>query len=185
MCVKMTKNNITELLNSSNGKYINQEIYDSLLKIAKYSLRNSPSNSTMRTSDVVNEAVLKVYNKNQLHFDSRGCFYSLMSQIMRNLVIDYARKKQARKNGGEYNQITLSYLESDSSNNNHSLEKMLEIESAIFKLSQKDKQLEELIVMRFYGGVSVTVLADYYDTSESTIKRKLRFAQTFLKTQIS
>ena len=55
----MSAENFTEQLNDSNGKFINQEIYDSLVKIAKYSLRHSSKQNTLRTSDVVNEALTR------------------------------------------------------------------------------------------------------------------------------
>lgn len=180
----MSTENLTEQLNNSNGKFINQKIYDSLVNIAKYSLRNSPQHNTLRTSDVVSEALIKIYNRNENKFKSRGHFYSLMSHIMRNLVVDYARKKQACKNGGDLLQVTLSELDAQKRQNEYSHIKMLEIESAICSLGEKDNRLEEMVVMRFYGGLNIDVLAEHFKVSASTIKRQLRFAQAFLKARI-
>ncbi len=177
--------NITEIINNKRGDFVNQEIYHELEKLARFSLYKLPANGTLNTKDVVHESILKVYKLKKHHFQSRGHFYSLVSSIMRNLIVDYVRKKHAKSSSGSKVHVTLSNVEQFEQETDTETAKLLSIESAIKKLGAVEKTLEEIVVMHFYGGVSLRDIAKYLDTSESTIKRKLLFAKTTLKVFMS
>lgn len=173
--------NITEILNDKYNHFINDDVYLQLEKLARHCLNKIPKGGTLLTGDVINEAVIKVYKQKKKKFKSRGHFYSLMSTIMRNLIIDHGRKKMSKINGGDKFRVTLSQVDLDGHGTIENLTQLLSIENAIKELGAIDKVLEEMIVMHYYGGVSVNVISEYFDMSVSTVKRRLKFAKANLK----
>lgn len=162
------------------------ELYQELQGIARHALKFGQKNATLDTNVVVHEAVLKVYQKQSLHFQSRGHFYALMSQIMRNTVIDYARKRQSQKQGGGLQQIGITQLDHQADETpNMDIEQLLNMDIAMDQLAKMDEELEKMVMMRFYGGLDIKELALSFGCSESTVKRKLRTARAYLKTQLS
>ena len=87
----MTKETLTKIINTKLLKEVPIELYKELKDLARHALRSGRKNATLDTNAVVHEAIIKIYEKQSLHFQSRGHFYALMSQIMRHTVIDYAR----------------------------------------------------------------------------------------------
>ena len=181
----MAGENLTQIINNQMLMEIPPELYNELKSLARHALKSGRQNATLDTHAVVHEAVLKVYEKQSLHFSSRGHFYALMSQIMRHSVIDYARKRQSQKHGGDLQQVNLTQLEENSEAEVVGLEQVLVMDHAMQKLAELDADLEQMVMMRFYGGLDIKELAVCFDCSESTIKRNLRTAHAFLKTQMT
>ena len=161
------------------------ELYQELKNLARHALKSGRQNATLDTNAVVHEAVLKIYNKQKLHFESRGHFYALMSQIMRHTVIDYARKRQAQKQGGGMQQVGITQLDESAGDGMMGLDQVLNMDHAMGQLAELDEELEKLVMMRFYGGLDIKELAASFQCSESTVKRNLRTAQAFLKTKMA
>ena len=161
------------------------ELYQELKNLARHALKSGRQNATLDTHAVVHEAILKIYEKQSLHFQSRGHFYALMSQIMRHTVIDYARKKNALKHGGDLQQVNVTQIDAEADSESMGLGQVLAMDSAMQQLALMDEQLEKLVVMRFYGGLDIKELAASFECSESTIKRDLRTARAYLKTQMT
>ena len=178
------KNNLTQILNSSNNKQIIPEVYDELVKLARSALNKNKRHATLDTSAVVHESVIKFYNKKSHTFKSRGHFYALMSKIMRDLIIDYARHKNAQIRGGDLDKVTLTGISMSDDKQDFELNHLLDMDKAMIKLANFDSELEQLLVMKFYGGLTITELAECFETSESTIKRELRTARAFVKSQL-
>ncbi|MGJ8663876.1 MAG: ECF-type sigma factor, partial [Marinicella sp.] len=160
------------------------ELYKELQDLARFALRSGRRNATLDTNAVVHEAVIKIYNKQKLHFESRGHFYALMSQIMRHTVIDYARNSQSQKKGGDLQQVNITQLDDADGEEMMGLDQILVIDHAMKKLAELDAELEQLVMMRFYGGLDIKELAHAFNCSESSVKRNLRTARAFLKSQM-
>ncbi|MCB1584206.1 MAG: sigma-70 family RNA polymerase sigma factor [Xanthomonadales bacterium] len=181
----MAQKNLTQIINNKMLLEVPPEFYQELKGLARHALTSGRKNATLDTSAVVHEAVLKIYQKQSLHFKSRGHFYALMSQIMRHTVIDYVRKRQAQKQGGDWQQMSITQAHNDVAEEQMSLEQLLNMEQAMEKLAQVGAESEQMLMMRFYGGLGLEELAEIFDCSESTIKRNLRMARAFLKAQMS
>lgn len=182
----MTKETLTKIINTKLLQEVPIELYKELKDLARHALRSGRKNATLDTHAVVHEAIIKIYEKQSLHFQSRGHFFALMSQIMRHTVIDYARKKNAAKHGGGLQQVGITQIDaSGTDTENMGLSQILAMDAAMEKLAKMDPELEKLVVMRFYGGLNLKELADSFEVSESSIKRSLRTARAFLKTQMT
>lgn len=182
----MGKETLTKIINTKLLQEVPIELYKELKGLARHALRSGRKNATLDTNAVVHEAIIKIYEKQSLHFQSRGHFYALMSQIMRHTVIDYARKKSAEKNGGGLQQVGVTQIDINSDGEDHmGLSQVLAMDAAMEQLAQMDPELEKMVVMRFYGGLNLKELSHSFECSESTVKRNLRTARAFLKTQIT
>ena len=181
----MQQENLTKIINNKMLLEVPPELYQELKNLARHALKSGRQNATLDTHAVVHEAILKIYEKQSLHFQSRGHFYALMSQIMRHTVIDYARKKNALKHGGDLQQVNVTQIDAEADSESMGLGQVLAMDSAMQQLALMDEQLEKLVVMRFYGGLDIKELAASFECSESTIKRDLRTARAYLKTQMT
>ncbi len=182
---QMAGENLTQIINNQMLMEIPPELYNELKSLARHALKSGRQNATLDTHAVVHEAVLKVYEKQSLHFSSRGHFYALMSQIMRHTVIDYARKKNAVKHGGDLQQVNVTQLDAAADSESMEVGQLLAMDSAMQQLAMMDEQLEKLVMMRFYGGLGIKELAHSFECSESSVKRNLRTARAYLKTQMA
>jgi RNA polymerase sigma factor (TIGR02999 family) len=181
----LEQENLTKIINNKMLLEVPPELYQELKNLARHALKSGRQNATLDTHAVVHEAILKIYEKQSLHFQSRGHFYALMSQIMRHTVIDYARKKNALKHGGELLQVNVTQIDAEADTESMGLGQVLAMDSAMQQLALMDEHLEKLVVMRFYGGLDIKELAASFECSDSTIKRDLRTARAYLKTQMT
>ncbi|MFK8013079.1 MAG: ECF-type sigma factor [Marinicellaceae bacterium] len=175
---------LTQIINNSGMENIVPEVYDELVKLARSALNKNKRHATLDTSAVVNESVIKFYNKKSHTFASRGHFYALMSKIMRDLIIDYARHKNAQIRGGHLQKVTMTGISMSDNKQEYELSHILDMDKAMKKLAEFDKELEQMLAMKFYGGLTISDLAECFNTSESTIKRELRTARAFVKSQL-
>lgn len=186
MGIGLSKETLTTIINSQLLREVPLEVYQELKDLARHALRSARKNATLDTHAVVHEAIIKIYEKQSLSFESRGHFYALMSQIMRHTVIDYARKKNAQKHGGGLQQVGVTQIDSSATDTEDmGLSQVLAMDAAMEKLAKMDPKMAKMVVMRFYGGLNVKELAVSFEVSESSVKRSLRAARAFLKTQMS
>jgi RNA polymerase sigma factor (TIGR02999 family) len=178
------KNNLTDILNSNDKHKITPIVYDDLVRLARSVLKKNIRYDTLDTCAVVHESIIKYYNKSSHEFASRSHFFALMSKIMRDIIIDYARKKNAKIRGGDFVRVTMTGLSMSDDKQEFALSHLLDMDNAIQKLDEFDSQLAQLLMMKFYGGLKITELAECFDTSESTIKRELRTARAFVKSEM-
>ena len=81
--------------------------------------------------------------------------------------------------------MTLSQVDSSENSLNTSLTRVFDLDRSLQKLGEQDDIMKKIMVMRFYGGVEIKDVAESFGMSESTVKRKLRFAKAYMKTQLS
>lgn len=178
---------ITQLLHSiSSG---NQEafndllpiVYDELKKIASHQLNNEYLANTMSKTDLVHELYIKLVDQSQVSFNDRTHFYAIAARSMRQLLVDYARKKKAAKRGG--NQHDLS-LDMDLINIQKHAEQILDVNEHLTKLAQFDERLAKIVELRFFAGLSIENTAELMEISISTANRDWMKARAWLYQQI-
>ncbi len=176
---------LTEILNSQDKNKVLPEVYDELIILAKSALRKNIRHNTLNTSAVVHESIIKFYKIKSHSFESRGHFFALMSKMMRELIIDYARSKNAKIHGGNLKKVTLNALNVSDDKQDFEINHLLDMDYAMQKLAEFDDVLAQLLMMKFYGGLTIPELADCFETSQSSIKRELRTARAFVKAHLS
>lgn len=155
-------------------------LYSDLLGLAKRHLRGP--RRTLNTGSVVHEAYLKLVKQTQGAWQDRQHFLAVASQAMRQVVIDYSRRRTAEKRGGGAIHSTLD--EGRISLNDHA-EEILEIDELLGSLASVDQRLVRVVECRFFAGLTEEETAEALEVSVSTVQRDWRHAKGWLKTAMS
>lgn len=152
-------------------------LYDELRLLARRQLRGLDRNATLSTNALVHEAYVKLVDSSRVAVKDRGHFYSLACRVMRQIVVDHARQKGARKRGGDAPKLDLVEEDGAIAASAHEL---VEVEEALKKLEALDPRMGKLVELRFFGGLSVEETAEILETSSRTVKRDWQRARAFL-----
>jgi RNA polymerase sigma factor (TIGR02999 family) len=150
--------------------------YSELMGIARSQLGRGNLIS-LDAPSIVHEAYLRLANRGVLKLAERGKFYAYASRVMRAVVIDYLRQRQAQKRGGGEAPVTLTTGIPGLSFEGESIE---HLHSALAALSQIDDRSHRIVEMRYFAGLSEQEIADVLQISLPTVKRDWRKARAFL-----
>jgi RNA polymerase sigma factor (TIGR02999 family) len=152
-------------------------LYSELHAIAERQLRAGGSELTLGTTTLLHETYLNIAEREGVRFASRGHFLGYAARAMRGLTIDYVRRRQAKKRGGEFH-ITSSGTERAS--DDQSAEPLERLSAALDRLAESAPDLARLVDLHFFCGFSFTELAELQGASERTIRRHWRNARLLL-----
>ncbi|MBL8236839.1 MAG: sigma-70 family RNA polymerase sigma factor [Bryobacterales bacterium] len=156
-------------------------VYPELKRMTASYLRTERRDHTLQPIALVHEAYLRLAGPSQLDLSSRAHFFGLASQIMRQVLVDLARRKKSAKRSLPGARITFNL-------SMHALnageEWIIRIADAIDALSQLDPRQAKLIEMRFFGGLTAEESAEALDTPVQTVRRQLRVAQAWLHREL-
>jgi len=168
-------------LNADWESGLSPEVYHELRVIAHAQLQSQRADATLNTTALVNEAYLKLGNRQHLWQD-RKHFYATMARVMRHVTVDLSRKSSAQKRP-QRNRLDLKQLELGQIEFSE-LADLIAIDEALTELGRLDPHLEDIMELRFFTGMSVTEAAELLDCSEATIKRNTRVARAFLASKL-
>lgn len=159
-------------------------VYEELRRIARRCLSARSSHHTLQPTALVHEAYLRLANRDSLTVRDRAHFYAMAAQMMRQILIDYARKKQAAKRGGLA--ITLALDEaSDHAPFAEADLDLLALDDAMKELALLDVRQCKIVELRFFGGLSIEETAEVVDISQATAKREWATARVWLHRTIT
>ncbi|MEX0846071.1 MAG: ECF-type sigma factor [Balneolaceae bacterium] len=153
-------------------------IYDKLKNIANMHMNRQYSNHTLSRTELVHETYLKMIEQDNIQVNDRNHFLAIASKCMRQILIDYARKKHAEKRGGKNHDST--YVEGIYSTYEQKARELIDIDEALKKLAQLNERLSTVVEMRFFGEMSLEQTAEALDVSVSTVKRDWMKARGWL-----
>lgn len=153
-------------------------VYDELRKVASRYLRKERSDHTLQPTALVNEAYLKLVDISNVDWQDRAHFFAVASQVMRRILVDYARAKATDKRGGENQKLALDEAISLSSERENP--DLLALDEALNQLAEFDEQQARIVELRFFGGLSVEETAVVTGVSPATIKREWAMAKAWL-----
>lgn len=157
-------------------------VYDEMQRMAHHRLLGERSGHTLSTSALVHEAYLKLVDFNRINWQNRRHFYGIASQIMRNILVDYAVKRQAQKRGGNQQRVTLGEADAMTEMNIHDL---LSVHDALKRLEQIDERQVRVVECRFFGGLTIEETAKALDISTPTVSRDWKMARAWLNRELS
>jgi RNA polymerase sigma factor (TIGR02999 family) len=137
---------------------------------------------TLQATALVNEAYLKLKGQRGAQWHNRAQFFAVAAQMMRHILVDYARRNSRAKRGGGAQQVTLDdamIVSADKS------DELLAVDDALQKLEQIDKRRSQVAVMRFFAGLSVEEIAEALSISVETVTRDWRTARAWLRNELS
>ena len=155
-------------------------VYDELRRVAHHYLRNERPDHTLQSTALVHEAYLRLEKQGAAPFQNRAHFLAICAQLMRQILVEYARNRNAAKRDGGY-RLTLD--------DNLALKMpsvdMVALDDALNELAKLDQQQCRIVEMRFFGGLSIEETADALNLSPTTVKRHWATARLWLHHQMS
>jgi len=153
-------------------------VYDELRRVAHQYLRKERSDHTLQSTALVHEAYLRLEKQGAAKFENRAHFLAICAQLMRQILVEYARgRATAKRDGGD--RVTLDGLAFKS----RSVD-MVALDDALTELAKLDQQQSRIVELRFFGGLSVEEISEVLKLSPRTVKRHWASARAWLYHQI-
>ena len=146
-----------------------------------YMSRERPGH-TLQTTALLDDAYLELADKTHPQWQNRAHFFAVAAQLMRRIMVDHARQRQAVKRGGGAIRVTLD--ESLVSTETRA-EELLALDEALEKLAAWDKRKAEVVEMRYFGGLTMEEIAEVLKIHVNTVMRDWRTARAWLLTALS
>ncbi|HYV04533.1 MAG TPA: ECF-type sigma factor, partial [Blastocatellia bacterium] len=131
---------------------------------------------------LVNEVYLRLVDQRTASFGNRAHFFGMAAKLMRNILVDHARKRRAAKRGGE--PIRLSISSADRIGRKPDLD-LVALDDALKRLAALNPQHSETVEMRFFGGLTIEETAEAMGVSHATVERDWSFARAWLRREMS
>jgi RNA polymerase sigma factor (TIGR02999 family) len=155
-------------------------MYDRMRQLAHQRLRSEPDGS-LNTTALVHEAYLKLVDSPRVNLRDRGHFLGLASRVMRHLLVDHARVRNAAKRGLGATPVPLedaAWLADDR------VETIAELDQALQRLEAIDQRRTRILEQRYFGGLTLEETAEALGISLATVKRELRSARAWLALEL-
>ena len=181
-------NSITALLQqlSEGNRNVEAElipqIYGELRQLAARYMRHERRNHTLQPTALVHEAYERLIQQPQIPWQNRAHFFATASQLMRHILVDHARKRQAAKRGGIQQQVTLD--EAILPVTDHSVD-VLALHEALERLARFDARQSRIVELHFFGGLTFEEIAEVLNMSERTVKGDWSMARAWLKGELA
>lgn len=183
-----TPPNITQLLvawkqgDQAALEQLTPLVYRELHRLAHGYLAGERHGHVLQTTALVNEAFVRLVDWKEIEWQNRAHFFGVSANLMRHILVQFAREQQAQKRGAGAVQVSLSDAVAVSTRHNPDLVKLDDALSALEKLDPRQARTVEL---RFFGGLSLEETAEVLRVSLSTVRRDWRIAQAWLHQQLS
>ncbi len=152
-------------------------VHQELQRLAHRYMRGERCGHTLQTTALVNEAYLRLVDSSRVQWQNRAHFFAVSAQLMRRILVDYARSRGSVKRGGRALQVTLDPALAISPEQTPSL---AAVDEALSRLTVVDERKGRVVELRFFGGLSVEETAEVLKVSPDTVKRDWRLAKTWL-----
>lgn len=156
-------------------------VYQELHRLAEQAMRGEREGHTLQPTDLVSEAYLRLVAAD-VEWEDREHFYAVAARIMRRILVDHARAKQAAKRGGGRIAVT---LEDGAMGDSPGTPDLLALDQALDRLAEHDERKARAIELHYFAGLSYAETARALGMSEVTVHRDLRMAKAWLYQQLS
>ena len=157
-------------------------VYDDLHRLARSKLAGMAPGQTLQTTALVHEAWMRVSKPQRESWDSRAHFFGAASRAMRNILVDQARRQAARARDTDepLDSEAVPVIETSEAPSAD----MLALDDSLGKLEALDPRKAQVVMLRFFAGLSMGAVADVLEVSIATVERDWRFARAWLQDQI-
>ena len=156
-------------------------VYSELKRLARSRLRSERPNHTLQSTALVHEAYLRLLKSNQNQFANRDHLLAVAALLMRQILVDHARQRNAAKRDGGY-MITLNDLNVGAKSEDVNV---VALDDALQELARLDPQQSRVVELRYFGGLSIEETACALEVSPATVKREWASARIWLHRAIS
>jgi RNA polymerase sigma factor (TIGR02999 family) len=157
-------------------------VYKELRRLAHFQLRKERPDHTLQSAALVNEAYLRLVGAAPPLWEGRTHFFAIASQLMRQILVDYARRRRAGKRGGSVCMLSLD----------DAIEKargkevdVVALDDALQRLAEIDPRQSRIVEMRFFGGLTLEEISAALEIAPATVQRDWTAARAWLHREIS
>jgi RNA polymerase sigma factor (TIGR02999 family) len=180
--------NITQILlelsdgNAAAADALLPAVYDELKKLASAYMRKERADHTLQPTALVHEAYLKLIDQTRVTWQNRAHFFGVAANLMRRILVDYARSHNAQKRGYDFQMLAI----------NEEIDKASEVSAEVLRLDEAlrdfakfDPEKARLVELRYFGGLTFEEAAEVMGVSLITVKRHWRVARAYLQEHLT
>ncbi len=185
--MKSSGSQVTQLLKAwSEGEptaldKVMSAVYQELHRMARRYMAQERPGHTLQPTALVHEAYVRLIDAEQVAFEGRAQFFALCAQVMRRILVDWARSRQAQKRGGDVTPLELDEALAVGEDRGRDL---VALDDALKVLSEQDQRKGQVVELRFFGGLSVEETAEVLQISPETVMRDWKFAKSWLRREL-
>lgn len=159
-------------------------VYDELRRLAQWQM-GKDAGQTLQPTALVHEAYLRLVDQAKSDWRGRTHFIAFASKVMRNLLIDQARRRASAKRGGDWQKVTLIDHLSPSENRDLGTDQLLTLNAALDRLAEEDERAAKIVELRYFGGLKVDEVAEALGVSKRTVEGHWTHARAWLARELS
>ena len=156
-------------------------VYNELHSMARRYMSNENPGHTLQTTALVNEAYLRLVSASEANWQNRTHFFAVSAQVMRRILVDWARARHAAKRGNDVPALELDEALAVPLKTGTDL---VAVDDALEALALLDARKSQIVELRFFGGLSVKETAEVLKVSEETVHRDWRLAKSWLRREL-
>jgi len=183
-----TRQEVTQLLGDWSGgdqgalEKLIPMVQPELHRLAHHYMSRERAGHTLQTTAVLNEAYLRLVDNTKPVWQGRTHFIAVAAQIMRHIMVDYARKYQSLKRGGGSLKVT---LDEGALVTEERAQELIELDEALERLAVQDARKSQIVELRYFGGLTVEETAEFLKLSRRTVEREWTAAKAWLYRELS
>jgi RNA polymerase sigma factor (TIGR02999 family) len=159
-----------------------ERVYAELKRMASAHLRRDQGLASLSTTELVHEAFLKLGSNDESHWEGRAHFFGAASRAMRQVLVDFARRRRAAKRAGIATRVS---LRDDDAFLDIQLDEIIAIDDALDRLDAVDQRLRQIVELRFFGGFGEREVAELLGVTTRTVERNWIKARLLLLRELS
>jgi RNA polymerase sigma factor (TIGR02999 family) len=152
-------------------------VYDELRRLAVRRLRHERPDHTLQATALVHEAYLKLAEQQNMKWQNRSQFFAIASQVMRRILVDYARTQQRIRRGGKQQKLALDEVVLVSPDRTG---EVLAVNESLSRLEKLDPRQGRIVELRYFGGLTIEEISDVVGVTSKTVARELKVAKAWL-----
>jgi len=157
-------------------------VYEELRRLAHKCIRRERPGHTLQTSALLNEAYLRLVDQKNIHWQDRAHFFGIAARLMRQVLVDYARKRGYAKRGGDAHRVPLDEALTVSEER---AADVVALDDALKSLAEIDPRQSQIVELRFFGGLSIEETAEVLAVSPGTVMRDWTLAKAWLRRAVT
>ena len=157
-------------------------VYDELRRLAASYMRRERPGQTLQPTALVHDVYIRLLGDTGLSWQNRAHFFGIAAQLMRRILVDYARSRGSEKHGGEQIHLALDDALDEAAARDADL---VALDDALTSLAALDPQQSRIIELRYFGGLTIEETAEALGISDTTVEREWRMARAWLLRELS
>jgi RNA polymerase sigma factor (TIGR02999 family) len=160
-------------------------VYQELRRVASARLRSESAQHTLQATSLVHEAYLRLVGLDRMALENRTHFFAMAARLMREILVDHARRKHAAKRGGGVTVLTLDDTEAGAGHAENNIVDVLALDEGLAGLAALDERLARVVELRYFAGLSIAETSAALGVSSATVERDWTIAKAWLLERLS